>query len=122
MKRYVTNIETSKKLEAAGFTEFGRWVWITDLNEKKLVIETSVFRDLAIYRKGHDYDPHVAYMLEELLDMVRKEVSLRPTISRIPYIFHFIVIIRDWLLGKDVNLIQAVTEAIIWQKEQEKLK
>ena len=117
MEKHVTDLKTSIKLEAVGVNKFGKFIWIKDVNGKDRVIESDMLTALALHHKGHDYEPHPAYLLSELLDMVEGDwQTLEWFKGWGDGAFWFKTEKRELPFKADTP-IAAVAQAVIWQKE-----
>ena len=109
--KYVTSLETSKKLMEAGVDKPSKFVW-TKFNNGWFVEE---FEDIC-YR----WDYH-AYLLSELLEMVEGDWCMQfdEFANRVKNIYHFDLLEFNCDLFSATTPIQAVAEAILWQKENQ---
>ena len=103
--KYVTSLETSKKLMEAGVDKPSKFVW-TKFNNGWFVEE---FEDIC-YR----WDYH-AYLLSELLEMVEGFTTL----EHYEGIWDFAVRGIPGDRGNGSSHIEAVADTILWQKENQ---
>jgi len=116
MKDHVTDFETSKRLEAVGVREPSKFVWLKSLRGEYIVMTSDVLTPFALRRRNHDYDPHPAYLLTELLAMVEGDWNSLEWFKGWEDGAYWFSLDKNELPFKSDNPIQAVSEAIIWQR------
>jgi len=110
--KYVTSLETSKKLMEVGISKESEFSW------QRAGIDYSLIRTKFGAVIGDSYS---AYLLSELLEMVEGDWCMQfdEFANRVKNIYHFDLLEFNCDLFSATTPIQAVAEAILWQKENQ---